>query len=195
MAKGFSKYFPMKGVKIQGSDIKDLDISGADLADGTITAVKLAANAVETAKIKDANVTAAKLAADVIATVAELTLTNAQMLALRATPIQAIAAPAAGKSILVLRVGVKCDAMAGVYTETDDNISVQYGDATEILLIETTGAIDQGGAVQYRTQAPVATVVNPVPASKVQLKNSGDGEFGGGNVANTFKVSIAYLVL
>lgn len=41
---------------------------GSDPADGSITAAKLAADAVETAKIKNANVTAAKLAADAVET-------------------------------------------------------------------------------------------------------------------------------
>jgi hypothetical protein len=40
----------------------------AAVADGSVTAAKLAADAVETAKIKDANVTAAKLAANAVET-------------------------------------------------------------------------------------------------------------------------------
>jgi hypothetical protein len=48
--------------------IKDKNVTEAKLADSAVSAVKIAANAVETAKIKDANVTAAKLATDAVET-------------------------------------------------------------------------------------------------------------------------------
>ena len=53
-------------VKIYNAD-GSVEIAAA-VADGSVTAAKIAANAVETAKIKDANVTAGKLAANSVIT-------------------------------------------------------------------------------------------------------------------------------
>lgn len=126
--------------------------------------------------------------------VANLQLTNAQMLALRATPITAIAAPGANKAIIVHRTEFVCSSAAGAYTESADNIAVEYADGTDILVIETTGLIDQA-AVGVRTQAPDFAVATPVANSAVQLKNNGDGEFGGGNAANTFSIKLWYSIV
>ena len=54
-------------VKIYNAD-GSVEIAVA-VANGSVTAAKIAANAVETAKIKDANVTAAKLATDAVTTI------------------------------------------------------------------------------------------------------------------------------
>jgi len=56
-------------LKYDGTNFRFIASSNASVANGTITAAKLAADAVETLKIKDANVTHAKLADDAVETV------------------------------------------------------------------------------------------------------------------------------
>ena len=48
-------------MSLHNQNVLGTDIATAELQDGAVTAVKLATDAVETAKIKDANVTIAKL--------------------------------------------------------------------------------------------------------------------------------------
>ena len=87
VVNGFADYLPLVGGTLSGPLVlpnsdptlnnqaarkKYVDESIAAIsvtpADGSITAAKLATDAVETAKLKDANVTAAKLAADAVET-------------------------------------------------------------------------------------------------------------------------------
>ena len=126
--------------------------------------------------------------------VREKRLTNAQVKALRATPQTLIPAPGAGRTIIVESVDVVCAASAAAYTETADNIVVEYSGGTDIVEIETTGFIDQA-SVQTRTIRPAATLTTPVANEAVQLKNNGDGEFGGGNAANSMSLRIRYRVV
>lgn len=121
-------------------------------------------------------------------------LTNAQMLALRATPITLVAAPGAGLAILVDGVYAYFDVTTDGYTETADNLAVEYASGLDVLVMETTGWLDQAtdGA---RYQRPAVDVITPPANSALQLKNNGDGEFGGGNAANTLSVEVTYRVV
>lgn len=124
---------------------------------------------------------------------ADVQLTNTQVKALRATPQTLVTAPGAGLAIIVDRVYLVCSAAAGAYTESADNLVVEYSGGTDIVAIETTGFLDQA-AVSSRTIRPDHTtaLVTPVANQAVQLFNTGDGEFGGGNAANTFSIRTYY---
>ena len=72
----------LKSTCVDGLTIeKDSSTQKLRVKDGGITAAKLAANAVETAKIKDLNVTAAKLAANAVETdkIKDLSVTSAKI--------------------------------------------------------------------------------------------------------------------
>ncbi|CAB4166856.1 hypothetical protein UFOVP1383_27 [uncultured Caudovirales phage] len=120
-------------------------------------------------------------------------LTNAQIKALRATPIALVPASGAGRAIIVEAVDLILDAATAAYTETADNLAVEYSGGTDILTIETTGLVDQASA-ELRTVAPAEALSEPVANEGVQLFNTGDGEFGGGNAANKLTVRIRYRV-
>lgn len=70
------------------ADLLDAGAAAANLANGSITAAKLATDAVETAKIKDANVTAGKLAADAVETakIKDDAVTTSKILNANVTP-------------------------------------------------------------------------------------------------------------
>lgn len=162
---------------------------------GAVVNSRVADDAINTDQIVDAAVTAAKLNADVVATVADVQLTNAQVLNLRAAPQTIIAAPAAGRAHVVIRVAVKSDSAAGAWTEPDaNNLALEYSGGADILVVEATGLITTGD-VQYRTQAPAVAEFTPVPAQAVQLLNNGAAEIAGGNAANTLRVQVAYFTI
>ena len=125
---------------------------------------------------------------------ADVQLTNAQMLALRATPVTLVPAPGAGWAIVPDKVHMFFD-RAAAYTETADNLVIEYASGADIMTVETTGFIDQA-TDQVRLQAPAyTTLFTPVANSGVRIANSGDGEFGGGNAANTVSIRVYYHVV
>lgn len=130
-----------------------------------------------------------------LARYADVQLTNAQVLALRATPITLVSAPGANRATLVHAIYAMCDSAAAAYTETADNIAIEYGDGTDILVLETTGWIDAGAVSPVVMRPAVAQSTALVANSVVRAFNNGDGEFGGGNVANTLSFRVYYSVV
>ncbi len=121
-------------------------------------------------------------------------LTNAQMLALRATPITLVADPGANYVVIVEDVYMVSHTVTAAYTESADNLDILYAGSTTIMTVETTGFIDQvGDQIRHMLPATTATIT-PVKNKAVQIHNGGDGEFGGGNAADTLSVEVIYRV-
>lgn len=131
---------------------------------------------------------------------ATVAITNAQFLAIRATPVSLVAAPGAGKRLVFVGASLNLNATAGAYTETADNLAVRYIGTTGQIVsqaVETTGLIDQAGKMHSDILPkidPITTEAQSVNAALV-LHNTGDGEFGGGNAANTIRVTVAYRIV
>lgn len=134
--------------------------------------------------------------------VAVVNFTSAQVKALRGTPGTLVAAPGAGKAIVVDSVTLQLNyGGTNAFTESTDNLVVQYGDSgTDITAsIETTGFIDQTSdqlAVYY--PADIATMATATAGvnEEVQLFNTGDGEIGGNAAGdNTLNVTVAYHIV
>jgi hypothetical protein len=106
--------------------------------------------------------------------VASGTITAAEMLALNATPKLLIAAPGAGKTIIVDEIQLFLDynsaAYAGIASGEDLAIRYATGD-TNIVLVETTGFLDATADVHKYCQpskfAVGATVSTPIAITTV----------------------------
>ena len=120
---------------------------------------------------------------------------NALVLAMRATPLVVIPAPGANKSIIVDRVTVIVDDATGsAYTESSDNLVLEYSGGVDITAaIEATSLV--GGAVVIESYGVIDTVLVPAVNQAVELFNTGSGEWGGGDAANSLTVTIAYHVI
>lgn len=129
---------------------------------------------------------------------AEVSLTNAEMLALRASPKTLVAAPGAGKVIEFISAQLFFD-YTGAYTETADNMAIRYTDGSGTIVsqaIEATGFVD-ATADTITNALPKIDVIAAKSASEnkaLVLHNTGDGEYGGGNAANAVRVKVAYRV-
>lgn len=127
----------------------------------------------------------------------EVSITNAQMLAIRATPVALVAAPGAGKVNDFLGAVLLFDRTA-VYSETTDNLAIRYIDGTGTIIsvaIETTGFLDAAADAVYFAEPVAGTVLGVKTLFEncaLVLHNTGDGEFGGGNAANVVRVKTMY---
>jgi len=122
-----------------------------------------------------------------------VTISNAEIITLRASPKQLVAAPGAGKFLELVSVVLILDYGSEVLTESADNLVVEYGtsgaDATGA--IESTGFIDQAADQMNITLG--AGIVTDTAAdlvnNKLQLFNTGDGEIAGNASADTTMIA------
>lgn len=136
--------------------------------------------------------------ADSYLKVDQVTLTNAEMLALRATPKTLVNAPGAGRYVEFISATMFFD-YTGAYTETDDNMQIKFTDGSGAAVsetIEATGFVDATAdtiiGVQPATSAAVAKTASENQA--LVLHNTGSGEYGGGNAANAVRVNVVYRI-
>lgn len=111
--------------------------------DATMTnagVVALEASSVASSDIAANTIVSADVDADFMQ-VANLQLTNAQILALEATPVTIIASVAT-TALVVHKVALFLDDTGADYTESADNLVIEYADGTDIVVIEATGFID-----------------------------------------------------
>lgn len=178
----------------------DADIVVTKLLEGTANQVvktNAAGNALEHGKLTtdnldaSAGIVATQLVETTIRT-ATVALTNAEILALAASPKELVAAPGADKVIEFVGAIIVFDWTAD-YTETADNMDIKYSGGNPVSeTIESTGFVD-AGADAVINSVPVKDVIMAANTALV-LDNIGDGEFGGGNAANTWSVRITYRV-
>ena len=121
-------------------------------------------------------------------------LSNAQVLTFRATPAVLIPAPGANKALILHKFAMVCDDSDTAWTESTDNLIIEYASNLDISgAIEAGGLV--GGSVKFITQGVPTTVLIPAVNSAIELFNTGDGEWGGGNVANSMSVICWYSIM
>lgn len=133
--------------------------------------------------------------------VATVTLTSAEILALRATPIQIIAAPAAGKTISILKGQLKLVyGGTNAFTNPQD-LALKYTDGSGVAVSSTitgTGFIDQT-ANTYTSLIPAANAIVAATGAEAQaivIHNTGGSEITGNAAGdNTVVVTVEYQVL
>ena len=126
---------------------------------------------------------------------ADVTLTNAQMLALRATPIQLVAAPGANKFLEFVTLLAKFTS-AGAYTVGANNLAVKQTNGSGVAVsgtLTSAGIWDAATGTKYG-MAQFAVASNVVLNAALVIHNTGAGEFTGGNAGNVTKFRVFYRV-
>lgn len=137
---------------------------------------------------------------DPVIAVATVSVTNAQIKALRATPKTLVAAPGSGKVLEFVSAVIKNSGGANALTETVDNMAIKYTDGSGAIVseaIEATGFIDQTAATITNAIAKADAIVAYASAANqaLVLHNTGDGEYGGNAAADvTLTVIVTYRV-
>lgn len=128
----------------------------------------------------------------------EVAITNAEALALRATPKTLVAAPGAGKVLEFVSVQLLFDYTAA-YTESADNLAVRFNNTTGVIVsqaIEATGFADATADTITNGLAKIDAIAAATASANLPLvlHNTGDGEWGGGNAANAIRAKVSYRV-
>lgn len=121
-------------------------------------------------------------------------ITSAEVLALRATPKELVAAPGANKILVFESILLQVNYNSAAYTESSDNMAVRYTNGSGVIVsstIEATGFVDATADASVRGVAITdAIVANSAAENKaLVLHNTGDGEYASGNsplVADVF---------
>lgn len=126
--------------------------------------------------------------------IAEISITPAEMLALRATPKTLVAAPGAGYVNELISAVALYD-YAAAFTETADDLVIRYTDGSGAIASTTLDATGFLTATsdQIRTHKRIATDITPVANAALVLHNSGDGEYGG--TGSPVRYKVAYRVI
>jgi hypothetical protein len=137
---------------------------------------------------------------DPMIAVVTVTLTNAEIKALRATPKTLVAAPGTGKVLEFVSATMKLSGGANAITETTDNMAIRFNDGSGAIVsqaIEATGFIDQTAATVTNALPKIDAIVAYASAANkaLVLHNTGDGEYAGNAAADvTMAIDIAYRV-
>lgn len=131
---------------------------------------------------------------------ATITVTNAELKALRATQKTLVAAPGTNKSIEFVSALLRLNAGSEVLTESADNLSIRYTNGSGVKVsvdIEATGFIDQAAAT-FTNAIPVKDAIVVATGALNQalvLDNDGDGEFAGNATGDaTMTLHVIYRV-
>jgi len=149
----------------------------------------------KTLSVGNARIAGVLLTAEGLVRYRDVTLTNAQVLALRATPISLVPAPGSTKMLEFVSAIVVSNAAAGAWVESAANLVVRQTGTTGLVVsdvIETTGFFTAGiKATRARAAIDPIGLLKNAP---LVLHNNGAGEFTGGNAANTLRVRIFYRI-
>lgn len=131
---------------------------------------------------------------------ADVSLTATEIKALATTPIELVAAPAAGSAILFMGASLKLVYGGNnAFTESGDNLGIKYTDASGVQVcttIECTGFIDQT-ADTYTNAVPSAdniVAASAAEAAALVLDNLGNNFAGNAADDNTLEIRTYYLV-
>jgi hypothetical protein len=130
-----------------------------------------------------------------------VTLTNAQIKNLRATPISMIAAPGANLMIDFLSAELLLIAGVNALTESAANLGFKFTNGSGVQVsdtVECTGFIDQTVNTITSARRGLDSIVAATAAANAALvlHNTGAGEFGGNVAADaTMKVRVLYRVI
>lgn len=134
----------------------------------------------------------------IIPTTITATLTNDDILALPTTPFPVVAAPGAGKAVMVVGAVLARDFSAGALTENDADagFAMSLTTATGANAVSTTADATDFADADATLQSVAAVSATLVENSAINLTLVGwDSDFTDGHEDNTLVVTVLYAVV
>lgn len=128
-----------------------------------------------------------------------VTISNAEIKALRAAPKTLIAAPGAGKFIQLVSAVLLLNYGSNALTESADDLQIRYTTSN----VAAAAAIDATGFITATADTMIWAAVSALTAQAatdlankaIELQNAGDGEYAGNvGVDTTLIVKVSYRV-
>lgn len=136
----------------------------------------------------------ASVSSETVPAYRDVSLTNAQLLAIRATPISVVPAPGNARILRQFSHAVLVASLTGAYTETSDDLVFRQTNGTGVILsdaVDSTGFLTATG-FKANTVRRALNTIGVLLNQAIVLHNSGDGELGGGNAANVLRIRVYY---
>lgn len=191
--RAFPRHFVATGLDFvnpsTGVVTEDLITSSGKVGTNSVITASITDSAVTTAKILDSNVTVAKLADNIIHE-ETVSLTAANIQAMYTTAVDVLAAPGAGKAIVVDEFELFTDAGATAMADGGD-VTLNYTDKTGDACTGTIAATVVNSATDAHYIAKGVGVA-PVANAKVVITNATQA-FATGN--STYKVRVRYHIV
>lgn len=130
-----------------------------------------------------------------------ISLTNSEVLNLRATPKTLVAAPGAGKILWFHEILLMFDFTAAYTAGAGDDMAVRFNNAGTMTTvsdtIEATGFLTAAADTVTTGRPKVDGIVSKANGENMPLvlHNIGGAEFGGGNAANVVRAKVRYSVV
>jgi len=126
-------------------------------------------------------------------------LTDAQIKALPTTPVEIVAAPAAGLMIVPLAFSLVSSFGGGAYTNVDAGATMtpQFGSIAASAAVDVSDLTATGDDVVVPLDAKITGTVAGLQATALDLAcaNAALGNFTGGDAANTLTVTVVYATI
>ena len=148
----------------------------------TIAAGHIAADAVESSEIAADAVGNSEITGAMVQ-IGLITVSSAELLALRATPKTIVPAKGATTIIDFLSATLFLDYNSAAYVESSADIVARFTDDSGAIVsttLDATGLLNETSD-QHRTLKPIATDLTPVVNSPIVLHNAGAGEWTTGD--------------
>lgn len=162
------------------NEVIPLSITNASIAVGTIAAASLAANSITSAQIDTALIQGAVV-----------TLSSAQILALSATPVTIVAAPGAGKTIVIYDVLFRMVASATAYA-SGGAVSLQYHTGPIAATSTVAAAVVNAGSAGTKDNVMIPVAAASITQNDAVEITNATGAFTTGT--GTASVHIRYYI-
>lgn len=130
----------------------------------------------------------------------DIQLTHAQILTLRATPIEVIAAPGVDKQIIFNSIFCVIDTRRGAYSNPDGDIAFRWKATTPGASSVSFNEVDKftaAGLTQFFNMASTeaGSIEQSGNNAAMEILKTGSGEFSAGNVSNSLSIRIYYSIV
>ena len=105
--------------------------------------------------------------------------------------ITLVASPGASSALVFVRAWIVADASAGAWTESSDNLIIEYASGTDVCAFIEAGDL-VSASVNFKTVEPLDEIASTAIANQALVLRCTGSNWGGGSGDNTFSIRTWY---